>query len=201
MYKIILTVAMALSLCLVSCGEKQANQTEDQVAKETFTPSEESIFNLASKWENQNADSLQLKYFAGKPTIMAMIYTHCAYSCPLIVADMKELHSLIPKDKQKDVNFLLVSIDPELDRPDTLRQFMKREQMDEKYWTMLTGTETKIRELAAVLGFKYKKTSLMDYAHSNLISVLNPNGEIVEQIDGFGSDKKEIIEKALEYIN
>jgi protein SCO1/2 len=78
---------------------------------------------------------------------------------------------------------------------------MKREQMDEKYWTMLTGTETKIRELAAVLGFKYKKTSLMDYAHSNLISVLNPNGEIVEQIDGFGSDKKEIIEKALEYIN
>lgn len=168
---------------------------------EEFNPSDESIFNLTSKWENQNGDTVKLTTVAGKPTILAMIYTHCEYSCPLITADMKELYSLIPKEKKDQVNFLLVSIDPIHDRPDTLSRFMKKEEMDEKYWTMLTGTETKIRELAAVLGFKYKKSSLMDYAHSNLITVLNPKGEIVEQINGFGSDKKKIVNEVLEYTN
>ena len=186
-----------------SCSEnedlnKKLKVSEDNQTEE-FTPSDESVFNLDSKWENQKGDTVELSIVAGKPTILAMIYTHCAYSCPLITADMKELHSLIPIKKRDDINFLIVSIDPIHDRPDTLSRFMQDEKMDEKYWTMLTGTETNIRELAAVLGFKYKKSSLMDYAHSNLITVLNPKGEIVEQINGFGSDKKELIEEVLKY--
>lgn len=199
--RIIILLLIAFSLLLFSCSEQE--KTEDKSTEEIedfgeeFTPSDESIFNLESKWENQNADTVQLNTVAGKTTIVAMIYTHCAYSCPLITADMLELFSLIPKDKKDKVNFLIVSIDPIHDRPDTLSAFMKENRMDEKYWTMLTGTETKIRELAAVLGFKYKKSSLMDYAHSNLITVLNSKGEIVKQINGFGSDKKVLIDEIL----
>lgn len=199
---------LALSMLFIfsSCSEDndldiEKFKKENAYEGEEFEPSEESIFNLSSDWENQNGDTVQLNNVAGKPTILAMIYTHCEYSCPLITADMKELHSLIPKDRIEDINFLIVSIDPIHDRPDTLSRFMKKEKMDEKYWTMLTGTETNIRELAAVLGFKYKKSSLMDYAHSNLITVLNPEGEIVEQINGFGTDKKKIIKKVLNYTN
>jgi len=199
---------LALSMLFIfsSCSEDndldiEKFKKENAYEGEEFEPSEESIFNLSSDWENQNGDTVQLNNVAGKPTILAMIYTHCEYSCPLITADMKELHSLIPKDRVEEINFLIVSIDPIHDRPDTLSRFMKKEKMDEKYWTMLTGTETNIRELAAVLGFKYKKSSLMDYAHSNLITVLNPEGEIVEQINGFGTDKKKIIKKVLNYTN
>ena len=191
---------------LSSCSEDDSFdlekfKEENAYDGEEFEPSDESIFNLTSDWENQNGDTVKLTTVAGKPTILAMIYTHCEYSCPLITADMKELHSLIADEQKDEVNFLIVSIDPIHDRPDTLSRFMKKEKMDEKYWTMLTGTETKIRELAAVLGFKYKKSSLMDYAHSNLITVLNPKGEIVEQINGFGSDKKKIINEVLKYTN
>lgn len=199
--RIIISLLIVFSLTLYSCSEqdKADDQTDEMMEdfSEDFTPSDESIFNLESKWENQNADTVKLTTVAGKTTILAMIYTHCAYSCPLITADMLELFSLIPKDKKDKVNFLIVSIDPVHDRPDTLAAFMKDNQMDEKYWTMLTGTETKIRELAAVLGFKYKKSSLMDYAHSNLITVLNSKGEIVKQINGFGSDKKVLIDEIL----
>lgn len=203
--QIIVVLFIALFL-LISCSEEddidmEKFKKENAYEGEEFDPSDESIFNLTSEWENQNGDTVKLTTVAGKPTILAMIYTHCEYSCPLITADMKELHSLIPKDKKDEVNFLIVSIDPIHDRPDTLSRFMKKEKMDEKYWTMLTGTETKIRELAAVLGFKYKKSSLMDYAHSNLITVLNPKGEIVEQINGFDSDKKKIIKEVMKYTN
>lgn len=200
-------VILVLSIFIISsCSDDDSIdmekfKKENAYEGEEFEPSDESIFNLSSDWENQKGDTVKLTTVAGKPTILAMIYTHCEYSCPLITADMKELHSLIPKDRIEDINFLIVSIDPIHDRPDTLSRFMKKEEMDEKYWTMLTGSETKIRELAAVLGFKYKKSSLMDYAHSNLITVLNPKGEIVEQINGFGSDKKKIIKEVLKYTN
>lgn len=194
-----------LALFIISACSEESDVDMEKFKKdnafdvEEFEPSDESIFNLESKWENQKGDTVDLRIVAGKATILAMIYTHCEYSCPLITADMKELHSLIPEDEIEKVNFLIVSIDPIHDRPDTLSRFMKKEEMDDKYWTMLTGSETKIRELAAVLGFKYKKSSLMDYAHSNLITVLNPKGEIVKQINGFGSDKKELIEEVLKY--
>lgn len=202
----IITIALLSIFLISSCSEDDAFDMEkfkkdNAYEGEEFDPSDESIFNLTSDWENQNGDTVQLKVVAGKPTILSMIYTHCEYSCPLITADMKELHSLIPDKRKDQVNFLIVSIDPIHDRPDTLSRFMKKEEMDEKYWTMLTGTETKIRELAAVLGFKYKKSSLMDYAHSNLITVLNPKGEIVQQINGFDSDKEKIINEVLKYTN
>ncbi|MCB0701317.1 MAG: SCO family protein [Candidatus Kapaibacterium sp.] len=202
----IITIALLSIFLISSCSEDDSFdmekfKEENAYEGEEFEPSEESIFNLNSDWENQNGDTVKLSLIGGKPTILAMIYTHCEYSCPLITADMKELHSLIPDKRKEQVNFLIVSIDPIHDRPDTLSRFMKKEKMDEKYWTMLTGTETKIRELAAVLGFKYKKSSLMDYAHSNLITVLNPKGEIVQQINGFDSDKKKIIKEVLKYTN
>lgn len=200
MYKIILIFAITLSVFLISCSDDNSNQNSEHTNSKTFTPTGESIFNLTSEWENQKAETIKLKHFAGKPTIMAMIYTHCKYSCPLIVADMKSLQEKLPDNIKGKVNFLLVSIDPEYDKPDTLNQFMQKEQMDQKYWTMLCGTESEIRELAAAVGFGYKKSSLMDYAHTNLISVLNEKGEIVEQINGFGSDKKEIIDKVKEII-
>ncbi len=202
----IIALILFSTFIFYSCSEEETLdmekfKKENAYEGEGFAPSDESIFNLTSDWENQNGDTVKLTTVAGKATILAMIYTHCEYSCPLITADMKQLHSLIPEGRKDDINFLIVSIDPIHDRPDTLSRFMMKEEMDEKYWTMLTGTETKIRELAAVLGFKYKKSSLMDYAHSNLITVLNPKGEIVEQINGFGSDKKKIINEVLKYTN
>jgi protein SCO1/2 len=113
---------------------------------------------------------------------------------------MKDLYSKIPQDYTSDVNFLFVSIDPIHDKPDTLKRFMKEEELNPEQWTMLSGTESNIRELAAVLGFKYKKSSLMDYAHSNLITLLNEKGEIVEQLEGFEENREKFINKAIELI-
>ncbi|MEZ5022445.1 MAG: SCO family protein [Chitinophagales bacterium] len=126
--------------------------------------------------------------------MVAMIYTSCNFSCPLIVADMREIESLVPEDKVNDINFVLISIDPTVDQPDTLKAFMLKNQMDENRWTLLTGTEDQIQDIAAVLGFKYKKSSLMDYAHSNLITEFDKNGNWLNQTEGFDSDKAAIVE-------
>lgn len=193
-----------LVFLFISCNDNDELTVEDLKTNtqesESIEPSDISLFNLESDWQNQNAETTQLSFLNGKPTIMTMIYTHCEYSCPVIVKEMKDLYSKIPQDYTSDVNFLFVSIDPIHDKPDTLKRFMKEEELNPEQWTMLSGTESNIRELAAVLGFKYKKSSLMDYAHSNLITLLNEKGEIVEQLEGFEENREKFINKAIELI-
>ena len=44
-----------------------------------------------------------------------------------------------------------------------------------------------MRELAAVLGVQYRRISEIDFAHSNIITVLGPSGEIRHQQQGLGT--------------
>ena len=60
-------------------------------------------------------------------------------------------------------------------------------------WTLLNGKENVTLELAALLGVKYKKTSATDYAHSNLITIINPEGEVAYQQIGLGADPTQTI--------
>jgi protein SCO1/2 len=55
-------------------------------------------------------------------------------------------------------------------------------------WVLLHGQSDDVRELAMVLGVKFAKDSRGQFAHSNLITVLNPEGEIAFQRAGLTGD-------------
>lgn len=160
--------------------------------------SEESIFNLTSKWHTQDGDVIQLQDLKGKTLVMVMIYTSCKAACPRLVADMRNIESEIPSEKVKNIRFVLVSIDPETDTPQRLKAFAIENLMDGEQWTFLQGTESGIREFANVLAVKYKQISPMDFSHSNIISVFNSNGELVHQQEGLGVDNNETVETILQ---
>lgn len=154
--------------------------------------SENSIYQLESKWKNSSNQTIFLKSLAGKKQIVALIYTNCSYACPLILNDMKKIESQL---KQNDVNYVLVSIDPKRDTPETLKTFAERNNLDLNKWHLLTGTEEGINELAAVLGFNYQKNSDGNFSHSNIISVLNERGEVAYQHFGLNQDVKDVLNK------
>ena len=104
---------------------------------------------------------------------MVMIYTSCKAACPRLVADMRDIESKMPKDKLTDLNFVLVSIDPEVDTPERLKTFAKDNLMDAPHWTFLQGTKTTVQEFANVLAVKYKQIAPLDFSHSNIISIFN----------------------------
>ncbi len=187
-----------MAILLTCCQNKeQVHNIQEQIIEQDpsdLVIPETSIFNIEDTWKNQYNENFQFKDLAGKPSIMAMIYTSCQFSCPRIVADMREIESLVPKEKVNDINFVLISIDPEVDQPDTLKSFMIKNDMEPSRWTLLTGSKEQIQDIAAVLGFKYKKSSLMDYAHSNLITEFDKKGNWLHQTEGFGNDKAEIVE-------
>jgi protein SCO1/2 len=163
--------------------------------------SEESIFNLTTEWNTEEGEVIQLEVLKGKTVVMVMIYTTCKAACPRLVADMRNIETKIPKNNLKNLQFVLVSIDPETDTPKRLKEFAIENQMDGNQWTFLQGTESSVREFANVLAVKYKQISPLDFSHSNIISVFNSGGELIHQQEGLGVDNKETVKTILELTN
>ena len=160
--------------------------------------SETSIFNLTTKWNTEEGKTIELKELNGKTLVLVMIYTTCKAACPRLVADMRNIEGAIPPELLPNIDFVLVSIDPETDTPEVLKAFAIENLMDEEHWTFLQGTVNGVREFANVLAVKYKQISPMDFSHSNIISVFNPKGELVHQKEGLGVDNKETVLKIIE---
>lgn len=157
-----------------------------------------SIYNLPSKWTNQNGQNLEMKDLKGKVLVMVMIYTSCKAACPRIVADMRNIESRLSENIKPDVKFLLVSIDPEVDTPARLKEFAIANKMDGGQWDFLRSTEENTREFAAVLAVNYKKIAPLDFSHSNIISVFNAEGELTFQQEGLGVNSEATIKKITE---
>ena len=183
--------------CPVCKMDLIAHTQETSIRLEEGEVSDESIFNLTSKWNTEEGETIQLEDLKGKTLVMVMIYTTCKAACPRLVADMRNIESKIPKKNIEDLRFVLVSIDPETDTPTRLKEFALENKMDEDQWIFLQGTESSVREFANVLAIKYKEISPLDFSHSNIISVFNKGGELIHQQEGLGVDNKETIQTIL----
>lgn len=184
--------------CPVCNMDLKPMQTSKKVLSDPNEISESSIFNLTSKWNTEEGEAIELKDLKGKTLVMVMIYTTCKAACPRLVADMRSIEEQIPDEFIKDINFVMVSIDPETDTPKRLKEFAIENFMDGEQWTFLQGSVDNVREFANVLAVKYKEISPMDFSHSNIISVINPQGELQHQQEGLGVDNKETISKIIE---
>ncbi len=192
-----LTILFFSLFSLISCSEKDSS-AEETTSTESNEISETSIFNLTTEWNTEEGNRIELKDLNGKTLVVVMIYTSCQAACPRLVADMRNIESQIPRNLLPEINFVLVSIDPETDTPSRLKAFAKENLMDGEHWTFLQGTEEGVREFANVLAVKYKQISPIDFSHSNIISVFTQKGEMVHQQEGLGVDNKETVSKIIE---
>ena len=171
--------------CSVKVHSHETMKTQD--------PGDGSVFHLESVWKNQTGKDIILEDFGGKITIVSMIYTHCQYACPRIVADMEAIKKDLALKGVEEVNYVLISLDPARDTPDRLMEFHKENKFDDT-WTLLCGDAESVMEMAAVLGVKFKAVSETDYSHSNLITILSPGGDIMHRQEGLGSSPDETVE-------
>jgi protein SCO1/2 len=156
---------------------------------------EDSIYQLQSHWQNQRGDSLSLADLAGKKQVISMIYTHCEHTCPTIVSNMRAIQEALPDQWQDKVRFVLISLTPDSDTPSVLTAFAKRHRLDSKRWTLLTGGPNDVRNLAMVLGVKYKAVTNNEVSHSNILSVIDAQGRLLFQEMGLTTSAKAVAER------
>ena len=157
-------------------------------------PTDKSLYLTESKWTSDLGRTVPLSVLRGRPQVVAMFFTHCEYACPIVVNDMRKLQAALPADARAQTDFLLVSFDAQRDTPAALHAYREKEKLPLASWTLLRAKEDDVRELAALLGINYAPDSRGQFAHSNLITVLNAEGEVVFQQAGLNNDPVAMVE-------
>lgn len=177
-------LAFAGSCC---CAAPTAEATSTTSAKTETPLSVRSLYQLDATWTDDTGASRQLREFRGRPVAIALIFTSCGQVCPGTVAEMLNLQTALTPEQRSRAAFVLVTIDPSHDTTAELRSYRERMQLDGN-WTLLRGDAAAVRELAALLDVRYRPEANGQFAHSNLITVLDVGGEVVAQRVGFNQN-------------
>lgn len=154
-----------------------------------------SVYHLNAEWISHRGETVTLADFKGAPVIVVMFYGNCTEVCPILIQDAWRLYSKVDDSVREDVNVLAVSFDTENDTPEILREYAEYEQLDIPGWHFMTSEEANIRSLAMILGVQYSKKSDGHFAHSNLVTVLDEKGRIVNRIEGLNQPVEEAANK------
>lgn len=155
-------------------------------------PSDRSVYQLDSIWTNDTGRALPLRSLEGKAQIVTLFFSRCSSACPLLIHQMQQIERALPAAWQSNVGFTLIAIDPERDSPDALSSYRAARRLGE-HWTLLRGHPQDLLQFAALLDFRFKKDERGQFAHSNLITVLNARGEIVFQQTGLNRDPGPVV--------
>jgi protein SCO1/2 len=106
-----------------------------------------------------------------KVVAINFIYTSCPDSCSLETARMVNVQRILGDRVGKDVFMYSISIDPETDTPEVLRDYVERFHVAPG-WTFLTGTEEDIVLLRQKLGLYIDEIQEEDSNDHNLSLII-----------------------------
>src|SRR2546421_3437623 len=89
----------------------------------------------------------------GKVWIADFVFTSCSDACPRLQAKMKRLQDrLIPPEQGGNIGLLSISVDPERDTPEKLKEYGETFGARAGLWRSLTGRQQEV-ERTVVRGF------------------------------------------------
>lgn len=175
------------------CSTNTAPSCHSRAADQSVAYTDKSIYHSETTWTSDTGKRLPLGALAGQPQVVTIFFANCRYACPMIVNDMKRIAAALPAGVRQRVGFTLASFDTENDTPTKLAAFRQIRGLPATNWTLLHGANDDVLELAALLGVKYKRDADGQFSHSNVITVLNAEGEIVHQQFGLNQDPTETV--------
>ena len=193
--------SIAALVFLAACGRAPVPQAVPEALPARAEASDFSVYELESPWRDQDGRERTLGSLAGKVRVLALVYTHCSHTCPEIVGEFKRIEAALPPADRARAGFVLVSLDPRRDTPARLREYAASLRLDPARWTLLTGDEDGVRELAALLGIRYRPEGAEDFSHTNVYLVLDKSGRIVYRQDTLDGDPDEPLERIHAAVN
>ncbi len=142
-----------------------------------------SLYQAEADFTTDAGAGFRLAELRGRPVVLAMFFASCTYACPTTIGDILRIREKLPAGLRDEARVVMVTFDVERDTPAALRDFRESRALPED-WVLLHGSADSVRELAALLGVKFKREADGQFAHSNLVTILSREGEIVHQRAG-----------------
>lgn len=123
----------------------------------------------------------------GKPRLVAMFYTSCQYICPLIVDSGKAIEHALTPAEQTRIGITLISMDPVRDTPQALAAVVTKRKLDTRRWTLASPRKDDVRQVAGVLGVRYRELADGEFNHSSALVLLDAEGRVLARTEKMGS--------------
>lgn len=141
----------------------------------------------------QDNARLSLRDLRGKVVAVTFIYASCTDTCPLLTAKLAGLQAKLGADFGPKVFFASVTVDPERDTPEVLKQYARAHGANSAGWAFLTGTPAEIQDIARRYGIWTKKGPRGDVDHTFLTSLIDHDGVLRVQYLGVRFDPGEFL--------
>ncbi|PTY05780.1 hypothetical protein DB347_15590 [Opitutaceae bacterium EW11] len=142
-----------------------------------------SLYQFDGDFQDDAGRKVTLAELRGRPVLVAMFFSSCTYACPMLMSEMAQVRENLPEPLRSRVALVLVSFDSDRDTSDALRAFRSSRGLSPQ-WRLWRSDPATIRGLAAALGVNYRREANGQFSHSNLLTVLNAEGEIVHRREG-----------------
>jgi len=153
------------------------------------------IYDLELEITDQHGESIRFDVFRDHPVILSMFYATCPYACPTLISDIKRIDQKLSAAERSQVRVLLVTFDPDRDTPEKLAELAKTHAVDTKRWKFARASKEATRDLAAVLGLKYRQLPSGQFNHSSVITVVDGKGMIRARTEGLESENQQLVAK------
>lgn len=144
---------------------------------------------------NEEGEEVDWSTYEGRPLVVGFIYTSCpmANMCPRFTKRMREVAELT-KGSSVDPYFVSISFDPEVDRPEALREYRDLYNVDYEnwdFWTSADGSTAPIDRVLQPLGIHIQREE-DEIGHNMRLYITDSNHEITAAWGGSNWKPKEV---------
>ena len=147
----------------------------------------DSAYQLPVQLIDQDGKRFEWASRRGKVQLVSMFYTSCQYICPLIVDSGKAVERELAPAERERLRILLVSMDPKRDTPAALASIINKRKLDTARWTLASPMPADVREIAGVLGIRYRALADGEFNHTSALVLLDADGRILARTEQMGS--------------
>ncbi|MGM0844666.1 MAG: SCO family protein [Bacillota bacterium] len=139
-------------------------------------------------YTNQNNETVSLEDLKGKVWLADFIFTNCETVCPPMTYNMTQLQEKLKEKGIEDYQIVSFSVDPEVDTPEALSEYISNYEADTSKWDLLTGyTQDHISDFA-VESFKSlvaNDPNSDQVIHQTSFYLVNQEGRTVKSYGGY----------------
>lgn len=140
---------------------------------------------------SQDGAMVKLADFRGKVVAVTFIFTKCTNTCPVLTPMMSFVQDRLGADFGSKIAFVSITVDPERDSPQVLREYGEAFGANFAGWSFLTGSPSDIRDVTRRYGVFAAKADNGNVDHTFLTSIVDPRGILRVQYLGVRFDPED----------
>ena len=140
---------------------------------------------------SQDRAQVALKDMRGKVVAVTFIYTFCVDTCPILTPMMSFIQDQLGADFGTKIAFVSITVDPERDSPEVLKEYAQAFGANLAGWSFLTGSWDAIRDVTRRYGVFASKSADGNVDHTFLTSIIDRRGILRVQYLGARFDPDE----------